>query len=55
MLMAKNRQLKLNPTNFHLQKLLRLCYFILMVFLLGCGSDKTKLHKTKQNQDPRNF
>lgn len=40
--MAKNRQLKLNLPNFGTQKLLRLCYFILVFGLMGCGSDKEK-------------
>ena len=50
--MAKNRQLKLNRPKFRIQKLLRLCYFIMAIFLLSCGNDKTKTSQDETlNQD----
>ena len=42
MLMAKNRQSFLNHPKSDLQKLLRICYFILAIFFLSCGSDSKK-------------
>jgi len=40
MLKAQNRQLKLNSLTSILQKLLRLCYFIPLLFILSCGSEE---------------
>jgi len=51
MLMAKNRQSFLNLSKTYLQKLLRLCYFILAISFLSCGSDtKTSTEKEAASQ-----
>jgi acyl-CoA thioesterase-1 len=45
---AQNKQMNLNLPTSAMQKLLRLCYIIPLVLILGCGGDKKK--NTKQEE-----
>jgi acyl-CoA thioesterase-1 len=45
---AQNRQMNLNLPTSAMQKLIRLCYIIPLILILGCGGDKKK--KTTQEE-----
>jgi acyl-CoA thioesterase-1 len=45
---AQNKQMNLNLPTSAMQKLLRLCYIIPLVLILGCGGDKKKNPKQEE-------
>jgi len=52
---AQNKQMILNLPTSAMQKLIRLCYIIPLIIILGCGGDKKKnLYKKKQQQNKSN-
>lgn len=49
---AQNKHLNLILPNITMQKLLRLCYILPLLFILSCGSDK-KENITSENIDTK--